>query len=376
MNFLVISFLFFLMYLYTIKPSFQINEIFHDMIQMIFSPLSYLAQYCQEVKKVQSFLVVIPIVIVILWLLSSADLIFGNMFQSILKNFQFISFDQIIGRIIWGGILFTYMGGILYYLVLIYGDRKRDNIKPCPKISNYTIKLLLTVLDVIYVIFDYIQIRSLIFHQGLKNIHYAQYARSGFFQLMFISLINVVIILLSKRAKQDTKYNQGMSLLMVGLTFIIIVSSFLRMYMYESAYGYTLLRLLVYVTLISEVILLIPTIFYIVNPKVNILKHYLIIIITCYTLLSLFPVDYFITSNNIQRYYKTGKIDVYYLENGSTDNMVLLCDFYETYGSENTDRIDLSIYLNEMYKRYRYGSIVEYNISRKNGMERLISLLK
>ena len=59
---------------------------------------------------------------------------------------------------------------------------------------------------------------------------------------------------------------------MVFLTLIIIVSSFYRMNLYEQAYGYTLLRLGVYVALITEGILLIPTVVYIVKDKINILN--------------------------------------------------------------------------------------------------------
>ena len=181
---------------------------------------------------------------------------------------------------------------------------------------------------------------------------------------MFISVINLIILLVSKKTKEDTKYNKVMSAVMVLLTLIIIISSFLRMYMYESAYGYTLLRLLVYITLITEGILLIPTLVYIFNRKINVLKPYMIIIISVYTIVSLLPIDYFIAKNNINRYNKTGKIDVYYLMNDSTDNISLLSDLY--YKLENPeDKRMLKIYLNEMKDRNKFSKKLEYNISRE-----------
>lgn len=54
------------------------------------------------------------------------------------------------------------------------------------------------------------------------------------------------------------------------------------MYFYESAYGYTLLRLLVYCSLFTETILLLPTILYIMDQKVNLAKTYVTIILTIY----------------------------------------------------------------------------------------------
>ena len=376
-NVLVITELFLFMYLFTINPTFKFLSILKNVIYLLFLPLSNISNLYRVVKlkienalhlsndgkkKIKSILIVIPIVIIVLILLSSADMLFGNMFGDFIKLFEKLSIENLIGRIILIIILFTYLGATINYLLYEYkGEKEKENTK---NIENYTIKLLLTTLNIIYIVFDFIQIRSLIFHQGLTNINYAEYARSGFFQLMFISIINLTILLISKKTKEDTKYNKVMSVIMVLLTLIIIISSFLRMYMYESAYGYTLLRLLVYITLITEGILLIPTLVYIFNRKINVLKPYMIIIISVYTIVSLSPIDYFIAKNNINRYNKTGKIDVYYLMNDSTDNISLLSDLY--YKLENPeDKRMLKMYLNDMNDRNKFSKKLEYNISRE-----------
>lgn len=379
-NVLVIVLLFALTYLYTIKNTSRISEIILDIIKLIFMPLTYIGRFYRVVitkinnilklsdsnkSKVKSIIIVIPIVIVVLLLLTSADMIFNNIFSNMFKFTKNISIGRIIGRTISILILFTYLGSSINYILFDYSKEKPESVKET-KIDNFTIKLLLSVLNIVYILFDFIQIRSLILHQGLSNINYAEYARSGFFQLMFISVINIIIILISKKTKEDTKYNKVMSILMILLTFIIIVSSFLRMYMYEQAYGYTLLRLLVYVSLITETILLIPTLVYIINPKVKILNYYISIIVTVYTLLSLCPVDYFIAKNNINRYYKTNKIDIDYLVNFSTDNIPLLCDVYNDLDFKKDYKKDkFKRYLKYMYKYNKSDSIFEYNISRK-----------
>ena len=335
-NIIIITLSFFLMYLFTIKPTSYFSTFLSDLWKIAFYPFSYFEKYFKLVsnsissflklsdfgkRKIKSIIIVLPIVIIVFLLLSSADMIFSNIFDHFFKLFQGLSIDNIFSRGIRIAIIFTYLGSSIYYILYVFTKEKEKQSKEDKKIDHYTIKILLISLNVLYVIFDFIQIRSLIFHQGLKNIHYAEYARSGFFQLMFISLINIVILLLSKKADEDTKFNKLMGSIMISLTFIIIVSSFMRMYMYESAYGYTLLRLLVYVILITEGILLIPTFIYIFNPKINILKYYIVIAYIVYTLLSLSPVDLFIAENNVERYYKKGKIDIYYLLNSSTDNI-------------------------------------------------------
>lgn len=379
LNVILIPVMFLFMYIYTIRPTFEIMTIFKDCVRLLFEPFDCIKNICQLIKmklndtfklsndskkKVKSVLIVIPIVIVVLLLLTSADMIFSNIFKNMFRVFNGISIENIFARLFIIFVLFLYLSGTVNYVLFGYKEEKTKNKKP---IESYTIKLLLTILNVIYVVFDFIQIRSLIFHKISMNISYASYARQGFFQLMFISIINLIIILLSKRSK-ESKYTSVSNLIMVILTFVIIASSFIRMNMYESAYGYTLLRLLVYVTLITEVILLIPTVFYIFNSKIKIIKHYMIIIVFVYVVLSLSPVDYIIARRNINRYYKTKKIDIYYLENYNFDNVPLLVDL-----CNNTSDLELKqnikFYLKELSNEYDRKNIFEYNISRENALD-------
>ena len=381
LNLLIIPALLILMYVYTIKPTYNLRKLFQNFICLIFEPLNCIGKFYnlvrlkvdntlklsnQSKRKIKSVLIVIPIVIIVLLLLSSADMIFNNGLSHFLKIFKNISIPNLIGRLIMILILFTYMGAVINYLLFNFKKEKNEESSTKINIDNYTIKVLLTVLNIIYLIFDIIQIKSLILHKVAQGINYAEYARSGFFQLMFISIINLIIVLLSKQSKtKENKYNIIMSIIMVVLTLVIIISSFLRMYMYESAYGYTLLRLLVYVTLITEIILLIPTLLYIVDSKVNILKHYMVIIITIYTLLCLSPVDHIIANNNINRYYKTNKIDIYYLENFSSDNVPLLIELYNK-TDDTTLKDSIKEYLNkDMYQETKTKGFQEYNISKK-----------
>ena len=59
-----------------------------------------------------------------------------------------------------------------------------------------------------------------------------------------------------------------MCITMVIFTLVIIISAFARMTLYQQNYGYTRLRVLVDWALITEIILLIPTIGYILKNKI------------------------------------------------------------------------------------------------------------
>lgn len=385
-NFVAIPSLIIMMYIYTINPTYKIQEFITNGMYLFFEPLNCIGKFYNLVglqinnvlklsetskKKIKSFLIIIPIVIIVLLLLSSADMMFNNIFEKFFNIFKNIKIDNIMGRIIRSLIIFTYLGAVINYLVFNYNGIK-ENKKNSFQVDNYTIKLLLTILTIIYVVFDVIQIKSLMLHQVSANINYAEYARSGFFQLMAISFINLVILLISKHSKEETKYNKTISIIMVVLTLIIIASSAYRMYMYESAFGYTTLRLLVYISLATEVILLIPTVAYILNSNVKIFKHYMITVVTVYTLLALTPLDYIIANNNINRYYDKGKIDIEYLENYSCDNVPLLVELYNrTDDKDLKENIANYLQANDFYKVRDFR---EYNISKEKAKKEIKDL--
>ena len=392
LNFIAIPILFILMYIYTIKPTYNINTLINDLFRIIFKPINKIAEVYNLVsmnlnkrfkvskenkKHIKSILMVLPIILMVLYLLSSADMMFSKIFESFFKIFNNLTISSIfrsfLGRTITVIILFTYISATINYLLFNYSKENNYVSNKKYKANDYTIKLLLTSLNIIYVIFDIIQIRSLLFHQVSMDITYAEYARQGFFQLMIVSIINISIILFSKKysSNKNNDYKKYMSILMVFLTFIIIISSFLRMYMYECAYGYTLLRLLVYISLITEVILLIPTVIYIISNKFNLVKSYLIIVIIMYVLTNIIPMNYVIANKNINRYYETGKIDIYYLMNNSSDNISLLVSLYNKTDEEKL-KILINSYLNHRLKKLKTKHPQEYNISKTIAKKQLI----
>ena len=391
LNIMIIPGLYILMFVYTINPTNNLATLLIHMLRVVFKPLDKLSAFIKEIKevvgnyisidetkkkKIKSLIIVIPIVILVLALLSSADMIFGDIFNKLFDVIDDTSIYKLIGRAFRFILIFVYLGITLFYVKDMFPNEKSND--RYIKAEEYTVKLLLTILNVIYVVFDIIQIHSLMLHHVGDKINYAEYARSGFFQLMFISVLNIAIILISKQSKKN-KYNQAMSIVMVFLTFIIIVSSFLRMHLYEVAYGYTALRLGVYIILVTEAILLIPTIIYILKDKFPILRCYIAISVFVYTFVNLFSIDDIITNNNLNRYYKTGKLDVYYLENSNYDNIPQLVELYENV-TENEDleehtqiKIALNYYLKE--QEIDMNTLLEYNMAKKEAKDALNSIV-
>ena len=386
LNVLAISCLFILMYIYTINPIYKVKEIFKNIISLMFKPFGYIGRFYRvctsklsgklkisnNTKKViKMLLIVVPVTLVIICLLSSADMIFGNFFNKVFDHiFDFIKnifFDELFGKIL-SFIMISFAIGCTCMFILF--EYKKEDAKETKEVKTrdlFTMKVLVSVLNLIYIVFDFIQIKSLLLHRVTPGINYAEYARQGFFELMVVSIINLAIILISKKFESknnenEFKYIKVMNIIMVLLTLIIIVSSFLRMHMYEVAYGYTVLRLLVFVTLITEAILMIPTIMYIFNSEVNIVKSYMIILICAYVVTNFMNIDYMIARKNVNRYYSNNKLDVEYLENYYYGNIPVLVELYN-----KTDDLkikdELSKYFESM-KDDNTDSIFEFNLAK------------
>lgn len=395
-NLIIIPLLFFIMYVVAIKNEYNFFGLIKDSLSFITKPFTYFDKIFRVIysnlfknikisdkvkSKIKSFIIILPIILVVLWLLTSADIIFESIFSGLFDGINcffsnFIS-ENLIWRLLLILIVFIAISGTIYYLVYDYlKDYKLESEKDVKdKIFNNSesIKMLFISLNIIYVIFDFIQIKSLILHLVSKGINYAEYARSGFFQLMVVSVINLVLILILKKYivnenKKNSKFLKIMGIIMVVLTFIIIISSFLRMNLYEQEYGYTLLRLLVYFSLITETILLIPTIIYIVKYKYNIMVSYMIIIVFVYILINYINVDKMIAVRNINRYYDKNDIDLVYLLNDGTDNLEVLIEFYKDIDDKEI-KDELNYYFKDFY--IEDGNIVEYNISRDRGRKLL-----
>ncbi len=353
LNSILIPFLTMLMFIMCIRPTNKFKTILQNIFGILIKPFSYINRVMNIIfellskkltisstskKVIKSILILIPFLIIILLLLTSADMIFESMISKIInikyimKLLTFKNFKKLSYRIIIILIFFLYLSVVLNYILFTYPKEKSKEKELKVKNDNLTIKVILTAFNVVYIIFDFIQIKSLLFHSVSSNINYAEYARQGFLQLMIISIINIVLILISKKFEENdstkNKYIKSMSLLMVLLTFIIIISSFFRMNLYESEFGYTFLRLLVYVILFTETLLLIPTIIYIIKKNFNITKSYFIIVIVIYTFINFVNIDEIIAVRNINRYNVKNDIDIEYLENGRADNIPILIKLY------------------------------------------------
>lgn len=346
------------------------------------------------VKKIGKALIfAIPILILVMLLLISADTVFANLFSGISSYFakiwHSVEFVYLVLRIVLIGIIFIYFVSFIYNLLdkhssyNVVEDIKR---KKEIKIERFTINTIATLLNVIYFVFCIIQFSYLFMgadmHQGFN---YAEYARQGYFQLMAVSVINFIFLMIStmNRSEETNKsrnYRKVMNLLLALFTMIILVSSAYRMNLYEKEFGYTYLRLLVYFSLATEMILIIPTIVYILNEKINLIKSYFCIIIGMYIIINFVNLDSMITKRNVDKYFadyeqnQTVTIDFQYLKNATgTDAIIQIQRLLKTKDYELKRQV--KNYLIQMDSDVNQNrTFSEFNLS-KNKAEKVIETL-
>ena len=144
------------------------------------------------------------------------------------------------------------------------------------------------------------------------------------------------------------------------------------MYLYEQAYGYTFLRLMVYFALITEIILIIPTIMYILNLNINLTKTYFVVIMLMYILVNYVNIDYMIAKKNIDRYFEDEnyELDMNYLQTLSIDATEQILRL-ENVEDENVSN-QLNYYLYKVESETQDINLQNFNINRIIAKRQLI----
>lgn len=281
------------------------------------------SEYRNEVMKRQSrtsqiiigIVLSFPLLIIVLCLLLSADAIFrdvvGNIFQQTI-----LGFDHIFLIIQW---LFTL--GVSF--LVIYGcgkgllnGRIRTEAVTRNKVDNVIGITFTTVFAVLYVLFCFIQIIGLCNTNGSMlpdNVTYSEYARQGFFQLLFVCVINVVMILACKLKFSDSKWLRRILTIISVCTYIMIVSSAYRMILYIRCYQLTFLRILVLWSLLVIAVIMGFIIVFIYRENIPLFEYLLISVTVLFLIFTFLSPDRIIARYNIAHFDWNRKDDISYL---------------------------------------------------------------
>jgi two-component system sensor histidine kinase BaeS len=166
---------------------------------------------------------------------------------------------------------------------------------------------------------------------------YAEYVHQGFGQLTVATLLTLAVVAVAvRKAPRSTPRDRILLQAVLGglcaLTLVVVASALYRMHVYEEAYGFTRLRLLVSVFegwLGAVVVLVMAAGVRLRGPWVP----WAALVTGAVMLLGLAAVnpDGYIAERNVARFAETGRIDWYYLSGLSADAVPALADLPERY---------------------------------------------
>ncbi|WP_242985928.1 DUF4153 domain-containing protein [Oceanobacillus zhaokaii] len=295
----------------------------------------------QLIKRIVIGLAIgIPLLFVVIVLLMSADAVFEELILY-LPNFVFqLSFQEWIFRFILVILITLLFFGIFQVLhirsklrptndFLLQEDKKKIRWDAVTAIT------VLIMLNVVYVLFAAIQLPYFFSDNLLGGFTYASYARRGFFELLFVTLINWTILisclkLVKTKARRTRLTLKVLYTLLIAVSGIMLASAYQRLSMYESAYGFTLDRILAHAFMIYLLVIFAYTFIRVWLEGLTLLHFYTITALVFYAVLNMMNVEQVIVNNNLERFEQTGKIDVYYLDSLSYTGLGGLIALYET----------------------------------------------
>ncbi|MDO7906963.1 DUF4173 domain-containing protein [Paenibacillus sp. JX-17] len=227
-------------------------------------------------RKIAAGLVIaIPFLAIVITLLVSADGNFGRVLSLIPRHLTGLSFGSVLARLLWiliaGLCLAAFLWGLLQPKRFTFaeelwnegrtspptGENVKAEGKDYSQRSDFAIDpvimlTLLVMVNAVYILFVVIQF-SYFFGawEGLlpKDMTYAAYARKGFFELILVSSLNFTLLLITLRYALDharlvlQRLNQFMLFILAGCSGVMLFSAYMKLAMYEEAYGYTYTRI-------------------------------------------------------------------------------------------------------------------------------------
>jgi hypothetical protein len=260
----------------------------------------------------------IPILAIVLALLMSADTKFKQLVEGFPDWFHLLS-GEMITRVVIILVITVVIFGILQVLLLKQKKIIDNETKEYPlQIDRIVALTFLIVLNLVYLLFTFVQFKYFFGGTLQGDFTFAQYARKGFFELLFVSVINLsVLTVVLAFVKQETiilkHIIQIILSMLVLLSAVILCSAFLRLAIYEDAYGFTFTRILAHSFMILLALIFAYTFVQIWINKLS-LSHFLLIsVLVYYAVINTVDMDQIVVSKNIDRFKESGKIDIQYM---------------------------------------------------------------
>ncbi len=240
----------------------------------------------------------LPLLLVTASLLSSADAVFQSMIKNLLRYIRLPDLSSPFS------ILFTALYAFFLSYCLTAAVCKKEVKEDCPaKNTREPIPAVTAAVMLLlpYLLFCGIQIIYLFVGKGQlpDGFTYAEYARRGFFQLLFVCILNLFLVVTCTTFFQKRRSLQITLMLICTCTYIMLLSSAWRMLLYIQSYGLTFLRILVLWSLAVIAVLMAGVLLHIFRQDFPLFRFGVAVVTLCYILLAFAHPDYLIARYNV-----------------------------------------------------------------------------
>ena len=268
-------------------------------------------------------LICIPVLLIVTVLLADADEVFLYWFVNLSELLPDLAGNPILPRL-----FLTIVTALMLFSWSFSLTQRGRDFTPMrrPRIPAVFPAVLMTMLNVVYALFVYIQFSSLFgeAESAAMTGGYAQYARSGFFQLTAVAAINLLVVAISMSTSRSG-WIRVMVLVMLAATGVILASALWRMRLYISVYGLTVLRVMTLWGMTAIAALLIVACVSLFAPKFRAFQAGMICLLVLWLALNAVNIDAIIANHNVDAYLsgELTEIDVEYLRSLSASEEAL-----------------------------------------------------
>lgn len=315
-------------------------------------------------------LITIPLLYLLMSLLSNSDVVFQaslhGLINRFINNFQL---TNTLWRICAALLALVYFLGVLLSIRTRKANHSQfaHSKQHAPTISL----IILGSVDMLYALFFFSQLQSLYFPKAqltALNQSISQYARSGFFSLLVVMAINLFLLwYLSSFTRPSKPFDLAMKIgyfLMFLFTANMIASSFYKMALYESEFGFTHLRLFVKFALIFFACGLLVLILFAFQRIQDILKPLTLLALSLYIILNFINLDGIIVHRAKNIYSTQGRLDIYYLSQLTADAYSAFEEHFQFQTSTDVEVIKLKDqYFNNLYHDFNEAPLKDHPLA-------------
>ncbi len=189
-------------------------------------------------------LIALPVVIVFAALFSSADAVFARMIGDLFG--VELDFGELPGRVAAAAVFAWIAAGALAFVAEAPARRDATIGNRFRFLGTPETLIVLVAVDAVFAVFVVLQAAYLF--GGLdtvaaSGIGYAEYARRGFFELLAVAALAGGLVLATEAiVRQRSRAYVAAAIGLMVLTAVVLASAFLRLRLYQDAFGWTELR--------------------------------------------------------------------------------------------------------------------------------------